>query len=106
MEERLTFFAKLFKVDENPELGMWLLYGTIVILSILAYKLGFSYKLSVMKSALIYIFLILGCTILSFLGVFLPVAEGLVVICVFLLIYRIRRRAEKNKTNESEDTPL
>ena len=56
MEERLTFFAKLFKVDENPELGMWLLYGTIVILSILAYKLGFSYKLSVMKSALIYIF--------------------------------------------------
>jgi hypothetical protein len=99
LEERLSFFAALYRVNENPDLGMWLLYGTIVLLCIIAYKLGFSYKLPLIKSVLIYAFLIVGCTILSFLGVFLPVAEGLIVICVVLLVYRIRRKTEKKTIN-------
>lgn len=103
IEERLTFFAALYRVAEDPELGMLLLYGTIVVLSIIAYKLGFSHKLPLLKSIIIYVFLFLGCTILSFLAVFLPVAEGLVVICAVLLIYRIRRFLE-NKNNKSVET--
>lgn len=98
LENRLSVFAAIYKVDTNPELGMWLLYGTIVLLSIIAYKLGFAHKLPMLKSLIVYIFLLLGCTILSFLGVFLPVAEGLIVICLVLLIYRIRRHTDQRKT--------
>ncbi|WP_223700376.1 YlaH-like family protein [Sutcliffiella deserti] len=95
--ERLSFFASLYRVDENPDLGMWLLYFTILALSILVYKLGFALKLPILKSAVIYLFLILGGTVLSFLGIFLPVAEGLIVAALILIIYRIRLRRHKQE---------
>lgn len=97
VQERLSFFAALFKVDQNPSLGMWLLYITIVLLSILVFKLGFAKKLPIVKSAVIYAFLIFGCTVLTFLGVFLPVAEGLVVAALILIIYKIRLHQEKKQ---------
>ncbi len=95
--ERLSFFAALYRVHENPEAGMWFLYLTIVGLSILVYKLGFAQKLSIVKSIVIYTFLILGCTILSFLGVFLPITEGLVVAALILVIYKIRLHQQKKQ---------
>ncbi|MHC0037314.1 YlaH-like family protein [Pseudoneobacillus sp. C159] len=102
---RLSFFAALFRVDENPEIGMWWLYITTIILSIIVYKLGFAKKLRLAQSIVIYIFLILGCTILTFFGVFLPVAEGLVVAALILIIYKIRLRQSKKleaNANSSE----
>lgn len=94
----MSFFAKLCKVDENPELGMWLLYGTIILLSALVYNLGFARKLSVLKNIVIYISLAIGCTVLTFLQ-FLPVGEGLVVAAIVLGIYRLRlRQAKQQKT--------
>ncbi|MEW9108844.1 YlaH-like family protein [Cytobacillus gottheilii] len=102
VEERLSFFAALFKVHENPDLGMWLLYITIVLLSILVFKLGFAKKLPLGKSVVIYSFLILGCTLLTFLGVFLPVAEGLVVAALILIIYKIRLHQEKKQQASAE----
>lgn len=93
--ERLSFFAALFKVNENPEQGMLWLYITISILSIIVYKLGFARKLPVLQSVIIYIFLLLGCTILTFLGAFLPVAEGLVVAALILIIYKLRLHQQK-----------
>ncbi|MBO8176371.1 YlaH-like family protein [Aeribacillus pallidus] len=101
VSERLSFFASLFRVDEQPETGMWLLYLTIVALCIVVYKLGFAKKLPILKSAIIYLFLIMGCTILTFLAVFLPVAEGLVVAALILIIYKIRLRNEKKQENAS-----
>ncbi|WP_264737069.1 YlaH-like family protein [Cytobacillus firmus] len=102
VSQRLSFFAALFKVDENPTTGMWLLYITIVLLSILVFKLGFAKKLPIIKSAVIYTFLILGCTMLTFLGVFLPVAEGLVVAALILIIYKIRLNQEKKEQAKAE----
>jgi CHASE2 domain-containing sensor protein len=102
VSQRLSFFAALFKVDENPTTGMWLLYITIVLLSILVFKLGFAKKLPILKSAMIYTFLILGCTMLTFLGVFLPVAEGLVVAALILIIYKIRLHQEKKEQAKAE----
>lgn len=95
--ERLSFFAALYKVGENPEAGMWMLYITIIALAIIVYKLGFAKKLPLTKSIVIYIFLVLGCTILTFLGVFLPVAEGLVVAAIILIIYKIRLHQQKKQ---------
>ncbi len=102
VSERLSFFAALYKVNEQPKAGMWLLYATIVVLSIIVYKLGFAKKLPLGKSAIVYFFLAIGCTILTFLGVFLPVAEGLVVAVLVLIIYKIRLYQAKKQQTEAE----
>nr|WP_081385869.1 YlaH-like family protein [Bacillus safensis] len=99
VSENLSFFAMLFRVDENPQTGMWLLYGTILVLAIIVFKLGFARRLPILKTLVIYLFLIFGCTFLTFLGIFLPVAEGLVVAAAILIIYKIRlHRAKKEGT--------
>jgi hypothetical protein len=100
--ERLSFFPALYNVTEQPELGMWLLYLTIVALSILVYKLGFAKKLPLGKSIMIYIFLSAGCTVLTALGVFLPIAEGLVVAALILIIYKIRLHQSKKGQVEAK----
>lgn len=97
VSERLTFFAALYRVDENPTVGMWMLYLTIIALSIVVFKLGFAQKLPLGKTILIYLFLILGCTILTFLGVFLPIAEGLIAAALILIIYKLRLRQHKKE---------
>lgn len=101
VKEHLSFFAALYKVGDNPEAGMWLLYLTILALSVLVYKLGFAKKLPILKSVVIYTFLALGCTILTFLGIFLPVAEGLVVAALVLIIYKIRLHQSKKQEANS-----
>lgn len=102
VEERLSFFAALYNVSEQPKLGMWLLYLTIMGLSIVVYKLGFAQKLPLGKSILIYLFLGAGCTILTALGIFLPIAEGLVVAALILIIYKIRLHQSKKQQGEAE----
>ncbi|MEH7882924.1 YlaH-like family protein [Bacillus sp. JJ1609] len=97
VSQRLSFFAALFKVDENPTIGMWLLYLTIVALSIVVYKLGFAQKLPLLKNILIYAFLSLGSTVLTFLAIFLPIAEGLVAAALILIIYKMRLRQHKKE---------
>lgn len=102
VSERLSFFASLYQVDTNATTGMWLLYLTIVILSVIVYKLGFAKELPIFKSMIIYILLIAGDLILTFFAVFLPVAEGLVVAAIILIIYKIRLNREK-KANAAID---
>ncbi|WP_210366430.1 YlaH-like family protein [Bacillus sp. REN3] len=102
VSERLSFFAALYKVDENPDAGMWMLYITIVALSILVFKLGFAQKLPIAKTIIIYLFLIIGCTVLTFLGVFLPIAEGLVAAALILIIYKLRLRQHKKEDMKAE----
>ena len=102
VSERLSFFAKLYRVDENPDLGMWLLFLTIFALSVLVYKLGFALKLPILKSVVIYLFLFFGTSVLTFLGAFLPVAEGLVVAAIILIVYKIR--LHNSKKMEQKET--
>ncbi|ANB61949.1 YlaH-like family protein [Anoxybacteroides amylolyticum] len=104
MLERLSFFASLYEVHTNPKQGMWLLYITVLILSAIVYRLGFAKKLPVLKNVIIYVLLALGCTILTFFAVFLPIAEGLVVAALILTIYKIRlHQAKKQNTNNGVD---
>jgi len=100
--EHLSFFAALYRVEEQPKVGMWLLYLTIVALSIVVYKLGFAKKLPLGQSIIIYIFLILGCTLFTFLGIFLPVGEGLVIAAAILVIYKIRLHQQKKQQAEAK----
>jgi hypothetical protein len=100
--ERLTFFASLYKVDANPEKGMWLLYITIFVLAAVVYRLGFAKKLPLLKNVIIYVLLALGCTILTFFAVFLPIAEGLVVAALVLIIYKVRLYQSKGHEMKEE----
>ncbi|NNU82434.1 hypothetical protein ETC05_00845 [Geobacillus sp. BMUD] len=93
--ERLTFFASLYKVHDDPERGMWLLYVTVLLLAALVYRLGFARRLPLLKNVIIYVLLALGCTILTFFAVFLPVAEGLAVAALVLIIYKVRLKQAK-----------
>ena len=68
IQERLSFFAALYRVDENPQAGMWYLYLTIFGLCIVVYQLGFAKKLPLLKNIVIYAIMALGCTILCFFG--------------------------------------
>ena len=95
--EHFYFFGALYKLDQNPEVGTKLLYLTILGLSILVYKLGFAQKLPLLKSIIIYLFLILGSTILTAFGVFFPIAEGLVFAAIILIIYKIRLHQQKKQ---------
>jgi hypothetical protein len=101
--ERLTFFAALYKVSENPKVGMWLLYITIIALCVIVFKLGFARKLPLLQNVVIYTFLVLGCTILTFFAVFLPIAEGLVVAALILIIYKIRLHQEKKQQEHGNE---
>lgn len=97
IHERLSFFAALYQVDENPQAGMWYLYLTIFGLCIIVYQLGFAKKLPLLKNLIIYVIMALGCTVLCFLGVFLPMAEGLIIAIFVLAIYRLRLRNAKKE---------
>jgi hypothetical protein len=93
--ERLSFFASLYQVNTHTERGMWFLYFTVLVLSIIVYRLGFAKKLPLLKNVIIYILLALGCTILTFFAVFLPVAEGLVIAALVLIVYKVRLHQAK-----------
>ncbi|MFD3448000.1 YlaH-like family protein [Microbacteriaceae bacterium 4G12] len=97
--ERMTFFARLYHIESNPQVGMWLLYGTIIILSIIVYNLGFARKLPLLPTIIVYILLIIGCSVLTFFAVLLPIAEGLLVAIAVLGIYKLRLRQAKKQVN-------
>lgn len=96
----MTFFAELFNVRDNPQVGMWLLYITTVIFCIIVFKLGFARKISFLQNVVVYSFLLFGCTILSLFAVSLPIIEGLVVAAVILIIYKIRLRNERKSASK------
>ncbi len=81
---------------------MWLLYITIFVLAAVVYRLGFAKKLPLLKNVIIYVLLALGCTILTFFAVFLPIAEGLVVAALVLIIYKVRLYQSKGHEMKEE----
>lgn len=94
--DRFSPFLKFYyHQTQSAEVANWLMFFTILALCILVYKLGFAKKLPLLKSAIIYIFMFVGCTMLTFLAIFLPIAEGLVVAALILIIYKIRLNREK-----------
>ncbi|WP_114352838.1 YlaH-like family protein [Saliterribacillus persicus] len=81
--------------------GFLYLYITIVILTILAYKFGFAKKLPPLKSAVVYIILMVGMFFITLIfGLNLPVAESLAVIAAILGLYRLRLHQERKKRTE------
>ncbi len=99
--EDLTFFAQLVGIEENPVAGFMLLYVIVTVLNIIVFNLGFARKLPLLKNLIVYLVLILGSFILAFLAIGLPVAEGLAIAAIVLIIYKIRLHQSKKKESSS-----
>lgn len=89
-------------LNDESEFGLAIravifLYLITLALAVVTYKLGFAKKLPVLKSAVIYVVLALGCIMLTFLGLYLPIAEGLIVSSLILGIYRYRLHNERKE---------
>ncbi|EZH67110.1 membrane protein [Bacillaceae bacterium JMAK1] len=100
----VSFAAGLFNLHENIALGFWLLYLTVVVLSIVVFNLGFARKLPLLKNIVVYAALLIGSLIIAFFGVFYPVVESLIVAGLILGIYRIRLRMHKRNKPQKEQT--
>lgn len=75
---------------------IWFFYILNLILSIIAYKLGFARELPLLKSAIVYILLAIGVIIITFFSlVKFPMTETLIIISVVLGIYRYRLHKER-----------
>lgn len=85
----------------NNQVAGYIIFFLVFILSAIVYKLGFAKKLSVGKNIIIYIFLFLGCILLTFFALFLPMIEGLIVATLVLILYKIRLWREKKEEKEA-----
>lgn len=102
MEEQQFVFDRMsglsrFIYEQMPNFDVagYVLFFIIFALSVLVYKLGFAKRLRLGQNIVIYLFLFIGCLVLTFLAFFLPIVEGLIVAALILIIYKIRMRLEK-----------
>ncbi|MCF3942559.1 YlaH-like family protein [Oceanobacillus alkalisoli] len=94
----LDYIVDNFGIDNI----FWTLYFINLILSAIAYKLGFARKLSVGKNIFVYFMLVLGNYITTIFSIMrLPMTESLVIICIVLVIYRTRLHMQRKAKNAS-----
>ncbi|WP_318616017.1 YlaH-like family protein [Sporosarcina sp. YIM B06819] len=95
---RMSGIARfIYEVMPSDKAAGYVLLALVFIMSAIVYKLGFAKKLPLLKNIMIYIFLFIGCLVLTFLALFLPIVEGLIVAGLILIIYRVRRMNEHKK---------
>lgn len=106
MEEKQFVFGSMSRISRyiyetmpNYDIAGYVLFITIFLLSVLVYKLGFAKKLRLGQNIVIYVFLFIGCLMLTFLAFFLPIVEGLIVAALILIIYKVRLRLEKKQSS-------
>ncbi|WP_078554937.1 YlaH-like family protein [Bacillus alkalicellulosilyticus] len=98
----LSMFAALVQIDQNHVVGFWLLYAIVVITSIVVYNLGFARKLPILKSAVVYIALLVGCIPITIFAIGMPVVESLLVAAAVLGLYRFRLAKHKKEKEQTE----
>ncbi|WP_237389562.1 YlaH-like family protein [Bacillus sp. USDA818B3_A] len=103
MEELRSFSPSLrffIQLTNDIQTGVMLQYVFIVILSVIVYRLGFAKKLSIGKNIVIYFSLCVGCVLMLFFSYALPIAEGLGVAALLLIVYKIRLHQSKRQTQK------
>lgn len=98
MEEFFSYFARLYGIEgDHPQRAFWLLYATVFVLCALVYQLGFAKKLPILKTAVIYVLMLIGCFVMTIFAERFPIVECLIVIAIVFGGYKLRlHRAKKN----------
>lgn len=91
----------LYENLPNYDIAGYVLFALVFLLSALVYKLGFAKKLKLAQNIVIYIFLFLGCIVLTFFALYLPMVEGLIVAALILIIYKTRLWREKREEQQA-----
>lgn len=95
---RMSGIARyIYESSPNYTIAGYILLAVIFVLTAIVYHLGFARKLKPWQTAVIYVFLFLGCIILTFLAFFLPMVEGLIVAALVLIVYKARLRRDKKR---------
>ncbi|MBD7983398.1 YlaH-like family protein [Sporosarcina sp. Sa2YVA2] len=98
--DRMSGIARfIYEVMPSDTSAGYVLLAVVFLMSALVYKLGFARKILFWQNIVIYIFLFIGCLILTFLALFLPIVEGLIVAALILIIYRVRRMNEHKENS-------
>ncbi|WP_239534763.1 YlaH-like family protein [Solibacillus sp. FSL W7-1472] len=87
----------LYENLPSYEIAGYATFVLVFLMSAIVYKLGFAKKLSFGRNVIIYTFLFLGCMVLTFLALFLPMIEGLIVAALILIVYKSRLWREKRE---------
>lgn len=87
----------LYENLPSYEIAGYATFVLVFLMSAIVYKLGFAKKLSFGRNIIIYTFLFIGCMVLTFLALFLPMIEGLIVAALILIIYKSRLWREKRE---------
>lgn len=90
----------LYENLPSYEVAGYVVFLLVFVLSAIVYKLGFAKKLKLSQNIVIYVFLFLGCIMLTFFALFLPMIEGLIVAALILIVYKTRMWREKEKSNK------
>lgn len=93
--EDLTGMSRLiYEYSPNYTIAGYIVFFSVFILCAIVYQLGFARKLNLWQNIVIYICLFIGCIILTFFALSLPMMEGLIVAAIFLGVYKIRLARE------------
>ncbi|RHW39776.1 hypothetical protein D1B33_02695 [Lysinibacillus yapensis] len=88
----------LYENMPSYQLAGYATFILVFVLSAIVYKLGFAKNdLKLVQNVIIYIFLFIGCIVLTFLALFLPMIEGLIVAALILILYKTRLWREKRE---------
>ncbi|ACA38992.1 YlaH [Lysinibacillus sphaericus C3-41] len=91
----------LYENLPSYEIAGYVVFLLVFALSAIVYKLGFAKKLKLSQNIIIYAFLFLGCIMLTFFALFLPMIEGLIVAALILIVYKTRLWREKREEQQA-----
>lgn len=100
--ERMAGITRfLYENLPSYNIAGYVVFLLVFVLSAIVYKLGFAKKLKLSQSIVIYVFLFLGCIMLTFFALFLPMIEGLIVAALILIVYKTRMWREKREEQQA-----
>ncbi|MEB2298276.1 YlaH-like family protein [Lysinibacillus xylanilyticus] len=100
--ERMSGITRfLYENLPNHDIAGYVVFLLVFVLSAIVYKLGFAKKLKLSQNIVIYVFLFLGCIMLTFFALFLPMIEGLIVAALILIVYKTRMWREKREEQQA-----
>ncbi|MGE7917093.1 YlaH-like family protein [Lysinibacillus xylanilyticus] len=100
--ERMAGITRfLYENLPSYDIAGFVVFLLVFVLSTIVYKLGFAKKLKLSQNIVIYVFLFLGCIMLTFFALFLPMIEGLIVAALILIVYKTRMWREKREEQQA-----
>ncbi|TCS94658.1 YlaH-like family protein [Hazenella coriacea] len=85
------------------QLPFWGVYVMVLVLTAMIYKIAFARELPVLKSALVYLSLAIGCFLLAFMQILrFPIIQILFITAIIIGLTRVRLSYNRSKQAKQE----